>query len=127
MEGYRVASGPSKDDPYGSLEKQIPLFKEYGLDLTRFYYGTLNISIAPYTFEMIAPEYTFRQVNWTDLHLPEDFSFSACSVRFMHDRYAGYVYYPHPETKKTPLRERLSPGNNHCGYSEYPLRRHGGN
>jgi hypothetical protein len=108
MEGYRVASGPSKDDPYGSLEKQIPLFKEYGLDLTRFYYGTLNISIAPYTFEMIAPEYTFRQVNWTDLHLPEDFSFSACSVRFMHDRYAGYVYYPHPETKKNRHFESAS-------------------
>ena len=33
VEGYRVASGPSKDYPYGSLEKQIPLFKERGLDL----------------------------------------------------------------------------------------------
>jgi len=34
--GYRVASGPSKDYPYGSLEKQIPLFKERGLNLGSF-------------------------------------------------------------------------------------------
>jgi hypothetical protein len=100
VEGYRVASGPSKDYPYGSLEKQIPLFKESGLDLTRFYYGTLNISIAPLSFEMVVPAYTFRQVAWTDLHPPEDFSFSPCTVRFMTGSYAGYVYYPHPETKK---------------------------
>lgn len=100
IQGYRVASGPSKDYPYGSLEKQIPLFKERGLDLERFYYGTLNVSIAPATFEMIAPAYTFRQIDWTDLHPPEDFSFSACTIRFRGKEYPGYVYYPHPETKK---------------------------
>ncbi len=98
--GYRVASGPSEDYPYGTLEKQIPLFKERGLDLERFYSGTLNISIAPHTYEMINPEYTFRQVAWTDLHPPEDFSFSPCTVRFKGGRFSGYVYYPHPETKK---------------------------
>jgi hypothetical protein len=100
VEGYRVASGPSKDYPYGTLEKQIPLFKQLGLDLERFHPGTLNVSIAPATFEMVNPEYTFRQVDWTDLHPPEDFSFSRCPVRFNGASYAGYVYYPHPETKK---------------------------
>ena len=100
IEGYRVASGPSKDYPYGTLEKQIPLFKALGLDLERFYYGTLNISIAPYTFEMANPQYTFQRVAWTDLHPPEDFSFSSCTVRFAGKEYEGYVYYPHPETKK---------------------------
>jgi hypothetical protein len=98
--GYRVASGPSKDYPYGTLEKQFPLFKDLGLDLQRFYPGTLNVSIAPYVFEMVAPAITFRQVTWTDLHPPEDFSFSACTVRFKGGIYAGYVYYPHPETKQ---------------------------
>jgi len=100
VEGYRVASGPSKDYPYGSLEKQIPLFKERGLNLERFYLGTLNISIAPATFELAAPEYTFRQVAWTNLHPPEDFSFSRCTLKFKGSEYAGFVYYPHPETKK---------------------------
>jgi len=98
--GYHVASGPSKDYPYGTLEKQIPLFKQFGLNLERFHPGTLNVSIAPATFEMVNPEYTFRQVAWTDLHPPEDFSFSRCMVRFNGASYAGYVYYPHPETKK---------------------------
>ena len=98
--GYRVASGPSKDYPYGTLEKQIPLFKQLGLNLEGYHLGTLNISIAPATFEMVNPEYTFRQVAWTDLHPPEDFSFSRCTVRFRGTSYAGCVYYPHPETKK---------------------------
>ena len=100
MAGYRVASGPSKDYPYGTLEKQIPLFKQLGLNLVGYHLGTLNISIAPATFEMVNPEYTFRQVAWTDLHPPEDFSFSRCTVMFKGTSYAGYVYYPHPETKK---------------------------
>ena len=98
--GYRVASGPSKDYPYGSLEKQIPLFKQRGLNLDWVHLGTLNVSIAPSSFEMVHPEYTFRQVAWTDLHPPEDFSFSRCTVTFKGAKYAGYVYYPHPETKK---------------------------
>jgi hypothetical protein len=99
VEGHRVASQKSKDYPYGTIEKQKPVFKELGLDLERFYSGTLNISIAPFTFAMVNPEYTFRQVAWTDLHPPEDFSFSRCTVRFRGGEYKGFVYYPHPETK----------------------------
>ena len=98
--GYRVASQPSKDYPYGTLEKQMPLFKQRGLDLQRFHPGTLNVSIEPSSFEMLAPEFTFRQVDWTNLHPPEDFSFSPCTVRYNGSEYEGYVYYPHPETKK---------------------------
>jgi hypothetical protein len=99
VEGHRVASQKSKDYPYGTIEKQKPVFKELGLDLERFYSGTLNISIAPFTFAMVKPEYAFRQVAWTDLHPPEDFSFSRCTVRFRGGEYKGSVYYPHPETK----------------------------
>ena len=97
--GHRVASGPSNEYPYGTIEKQKPYFKELGLDLERFYSGTLNVSISPFTFAMLNPEHTFRHVAWTDLHPPEDFSFSRCMVRFGGGEYAGYVYYPHPETK----------------------------
>lgn len=100
MRGHQVASRPSKDYPYSSLEKQIPYFKELGLDLYRYFNGTLNISIAPLTFEMSAPEFTFEHVEWTDLHPPETFSFSRCKVIFNSREYLGWVYYPHPETKK---------------------------
>lgn len=101
MRGHQVASRPSKEYPYSSLEKQKPFFKALGLDLYEYFNGTLNISIAPYEFEMIRPELTFELVEWTDLHPPETFSFSRCKVFFKGGEYAGWVYYPHPETKKT--------------------------
>lgn len=99
VEGYRVASGPSKDYPYGALDRQRPLFKQRGLDLEGYFNGTLNIDIRPYTFKLIKPEFTFLNVEWTDLHPPEHFSFSRCKVIFKDVEYEGWVYYPHPRTK----------------------------
>ena len=101
MQGHRVASRPSKAYPYSSLEKQKPYFKELGLDLSPYFNGTLNISIAPLEFEVTNPELTFPLVEWTDLHPPETFSFSRCKVIFEGTEYEGWVYFPHPETKKT--------------------------
>ena len=100
VEGYRVASGPSKDYPYGALDRQRPIFKERGLDLAAYFNGTLNVDIRPYVFRVIKPEFTFRNVEWTDLHPPEHFSLSRCQVVFREEAYDGWVYYPHPETKK---------------------------
>jgi len=99
VQGYRVASGPSKDYPYGALEKQRPLFKARGLDLSACFNGTLNIDIRPITFKLVKPEFTFQHVEWTDLHPPEHFSFSRCKVIHKDIEYEGWVYYPHPETK----------------------------
>ncbi|GAB4499596.1 MAG: hypothetical protein OHK003_16110 [Anaerolineales bacterium] len=98
--GHQVASRPSKAYPYSSLEKQKPYFKALGLDLYEYFNGTLNISIAPLTFEMSAPELTLPLIEWTDLHPPETFSFSRCKVIFKNKEYTGWVYYPHPETKR---------------------------
>ncbi len=100
VEGYRVASGPSKDYPYGALERQKPIFKSRGLNLDGFFNGTLNIDIHPHTFQLIKPEFTFHAVEWTDLHPPEHFSFSRCRVIYKKRKYEGWVYYPHPETKR---------------------------
>lgn len=99
LPGYRVASGPSKDYPYGALDRQRPIFKSRGLDLGNYFNGTLNIDIRPYIFEMIKPEFTFPYVEWTDLHPPEHFSFSHCKAIYKEIEYDGWVYYPHPETK----------------------------
>jgi hypothetical protein len=99
IQGYRVASGPSKDYPYGALDRQRPIFKSRGLDLSGYFNGTLNIDIRPHTFKLIKPENTFQQVEWTDLHPPEHFSFSHCKVIHKDIEYEGWVYYPHPETK----------------------------
>jgi hypothetical protein len=97
--GYRVASGPSKDYPYGALDRQRPIFKSRGLDLSGYFNGTLNIDIRPHIFEVVKPEFTFHNVEWTDLHPPEHFSFSRCKIIFENVEYEGWVYYPHPETK----------------------------
>lgn len=100
--GHRVASGDANDNPYpsGTIKMQKPFFKELGLDLSAFYDGTLNISISPRTFSMKQPQYILRHVAWTTLHPPEDFSFSHCKVIFNSIEYDGWIYYPHPETKK---------------------------
>lgn len=99
VEGYRVASGPSADYPYGALDRQRPIFASRGLDLSDYFNGTLNIDIRPHKFKLIKPEFTFHNVEWTDLHPPEHFSFSRCKVIFREVGYDGWVYYPHPETK----------------------------
>lgn len=99
VQGYRVASGPSKDYPYGALDRQRPHFAKGGLDLSAYFNGTLNINIGPLEFQMHKPEFTFKHVEWTDLHPPEHFSFSHCRVLFKGTEYDGWVYYPHPETK----------------------------
>jgi len=98
-QGYRVASGPSADYPYGTLDRQRPIFKARGLDLETYFNGTLNVDIRPATFTMIRPEFSFEYVEWTDLHPPEHFSFSHCKVIYKEVEYDGWVYYPHPETK----------------------------
>jgi len=99
-QGYRVASGPSADYPYGALERQRPIFKSRGLDLAGYFNGTLNINIAPRIFTMVKPEFTFHNVEWTDLHPPEHFSFSRCMVMYKDHEDSGFIYYTHPETKK---------------------------
>lgn len=99
VQGYRVASGPSKDYPYGALDRQRPFFKTGGLDLDEYFNGSLNVDIRPFQFAMLKPEFTFHHVEWTDLHPPEHFSFSRCKVIFRNVEYDGWVYYPHPETK----------------------------
>jgi hypothetical protein len=106
VQGYRVASSPSKDYPYGALDRQRPFFKLRGLDLSEYFNGTLNIDIRPYSFKLIKPEFTFHNVEWTDLHPPEHFSFSRCKIIFQSKEYDGWVYYPHPETK---LRHHQNP------------------
>lgn len=79
---------------------QTPFFRALGLDLAGYFPGTLNVSVRPHTFQIINPEFTFRQVEWTDRHPPEDFSLSQCRVLFQGSAYDSWIYYPHPETKK---------------------------
>ncbi|PSN12877.1 hypothetical protein C7293_18285 [filamentous cyanobacterium CCT1] len=100
--GHQVASGSALNSPYpaGTIEMQMPFFQALGLDLSGYFPGTINVSISPHTFQLINPEFTFRQVEWTDRHPPENFSFSQCRILFQGSAYDSWIYYPHPETKK---------------------------
>jgi len=99
--GHQVASGRGVNSPYEreTLEMQLPYFRDLGLDLSGFYLGTLNVSIAPQTFEFKAPKYTFPQVKWHCDYRAETFSFATAVVDHQNYSYRGWVYYPHPETK----------------------------
>jgi hypothetical protein len=98
--GHRVASQKSEYYPRGTIEMQTPFFRDLGLDLAPYHSATLNVSIAPLTFAMQHPQYTFHNVHWTDAHPPEHFSFSPCRVTFQGQMHTGWIYYPHPETKE---------------------------
>jgi len=99
--GYGVASGQNSHSPYpkGTITLQTPYFQELGLDLTPYYPGTLNISIAPTQFRLIQPQWTFPLVHWHPEACPETFSFSPCQVIYAGHKVSGLIYYPHPETK----------------------------
>ncbi|MFT5464946.1 MAG: CTP-dependent riboflavin kinase [Verrucomicrobiales bacterium] len=97
VQGHRVASGLGGDTrfPGGTLALQRPHFAERGLDLSIFFHGTLNISIAPKQFRVVEAPRTFRNVKWAAEEPSEDFSFFDCRV----EGRKGLIYYPHPETK----------------------------
>ena len=105
VRGHLVASRPSQDYPFGTIEKQKPIFRRLGLDLDRFFNGTLNISIAPKRWAFRDPELTFQHVEWTELHPPETFSFARCSVLFNDVPSEGWIYFPHPDTKQRHFQD----------------------
>ena len=98
VKGYRVASGISQNSPYpsGSISMQLPFFRKLGLNLYGLYPATLNISIFPEKFALINPEYTFRDVKWSENHPAEDFSFSRCELIYKNKIYYGFYILPSP-------------------------------
>ncbi len=101
--GHGVASGSAAQSPYpqGTIKMQQPFFRQLGLDLSPYFPGTLNVSIAPWHLQIRHAPFTFELLRWTDLHPPETFSFCRCILEFQKKSYTGLVYYPHPETKQT--------------------------
>ena len=124
VQGHRVASGLNGNPkfPGGTLRMQWPFFKELGLDLSAFYPGTLNVSIAPMSYRVVRARHTFRALKWHPEDAAEDFSFFDVTV---HREDAvpvkGWIYFPHPETKpvhfqKPDVLELLLPWSQGLGY-----------
>lgn len=100
--GHGVASGKAGDPrfPLGTLTMQKPLFRERGLDLSKFHAGTLNLEITPHTYRIKKSKCTFRNVKWSPTEPAEDFSFFDCRIIVPGEQATdGLIYYPHPETK----------------------------
>jgi len=101
VQGHQVASGAAASSPYpgGTIALQMPFFKELGLDLSHYYVGTINISLAPAQVTLLEPDYHFEHLEWTSVVPPESFSFVQCLLMYNRQEYAAMIYYPHPETK----------------------------
>lgn len=100
--GHQVASGANGNPrfPGGTLHMQAPFFAALGLDLSAYHPATLNLSITPARYEVVAPRLTFRQVQWHPTEPAEDFSFFDCRILIPgREPVSGLIYYPHPETK----------------------------
>lgn len=109
VNGHGVASGIANSDParraspypQGTLAMQAPFFADQGLDLSPYWLGTLNLSVAPAWWSLHRPDYHFPLLHWTELHPPETFSFWSVQLRDRdrHHLWPALIYYPHPETK----------------------------
>ena len=101
--GHGIASGKTKDArfPGGTLSMQAPFFRELGMDLSKFFTGTLNLSVHPFSYRLGTPLHSFPQVKWTTSLPAENFSFYSCQVRLLDDTVPldALVYWPHPSTK----------------------------
>ena len=65
VQGYRVASGPSKDYPYGALDRQRPVFKQRGLDLEGYFNGSLQSGIAICSgYHFVFKPFIFHQIKY---------------------------------------------------------------
>ena len=101
--GHGIASGKTKDArfPRGTLSMQAPFFRELGMDLSKFFTGTLNLSVHPFSYRLGTPLHSFAQVKWTASLPAENFSFYSCQVRLFDETVLedALVYWPHPSTK----------------------------
>jgi hypothetical protein len=108
VEGHRVASGLNGNPrfPGGTLRMQTPHFQALGFDISHLYLGTLNVSIAPLSYQVVKARHTFSNVKWHPTEPAEDFSFFDVRVGCPDGTaVVGYIYYPHPNTKPEHFQE----------------------
>ncbi|WOH38232.1 hypothetical protein RI844_03060 [Thalassotalea fonticola] len=112
--GHGVAGSKSEHYSAGTIKLQTEYFREQGVDISPYHPATLNIDISPLRIDLVRDAATgspvtktLPDVNWTDNHPPETFSFSDCWLTYREQRYPGLIYYPHPKTK---VRHEQNPG-----------------
>lgn len=111
-----VVSGQNTESEYGSegtLSRQKPFFEKLSqkagrpLDLSNVYNGSINLSIDPFNFEILKPDWYFHQLHWynyksTNDPKIENFSFVEIQILCPNSQnVTGYIYYPDPKTKRS--------------------------
>jgi hypothetical protein len=101
IKGYGAASGVGSKEyyPEGTIKMQLPYFQKGGLDLSAFHMGTINVDIAPYSFKVLKPLFTFKNIDWSPYIPSENFFFFDSKLNFQSNIYTGLIYLPDPETK----------------------------
>jgi hypothetical protein len=102
VRGHQVASGLNGDPrfPGGTIRMQRPHFATLGLDLGALHPATLNVSLAPLSWQARQPAHTFRALRWHPTEPAEDFSFFHLRLhREGGPPVDGWIYLPHPQTK----------------------------
>ena len=123
--GHGVASGKTDDKRYpeGTLKKQLPYFKERGLDLSPYFLGTINLDIAPYLFKIKNPKIFLEGINWSEHIPPENFYFFDLNLHYDNEVYEGLIYMPDPATKveheqKSSILELILPKIHDLSYGD---------
>ncbi len=105
--GYGVASGRGASPyPAGTIALQAPHFAAHGIDLSRFFAGTLNVDVAPHAPQPSKPLFD-GHLRWHG-EIRERFLLSRAVLRVDGRDHEGLWYYPHPATKPAHVqRETL--------------------
>ncbi len=125
VQGHGAASGRKNDPRYpeGTIRAQLPYFRERGLDLSKYYPGTVNLDIEPYRCHMKKPRHEFKQVDWSPYISPENFFFFDVGLITGNLRVSGLIYMPDPSTKeehfqKNSILELLLPWTEKLAHGE---------
>jgi hypothetical protein len=99
LAGYGVASGRASDCPFpgGSIRLQQPFFLAKGIDLSRYFLGTLNVDVTPHVAHPAGDVFD-GVLHWHD-DLEEHFLLSKVELEVQGRVYSGLWYYPDPATK----------------------------
>lgn len=101
ISGYQIASGKSKDNPYGcgSLQLQLPLFCQHGLPFESLFAGTLNLDLGANSISWVRVWESVSDLQWHKEFPAESFLFAPCEIKHAEQQHSAFIYYPDPETK----------------------------
>jgi hypothetical protein len=105
--GHGVASGRSAHSPYpaGSIALQAPFFRAHGIDLSRFFAGTVNVDVAPHEPVPAAGAVFDGRLRWFEA-IEERFVLSRAWLRVHGIEHEGLWYWPDPATKPAHVQRR---------------------